>query len=331
MSKSLKTWILLGLLAGFAIAAPRAWAGEDRGRAAYDRGDHAAAYKEWSAAAQRSDPAGEYGLGTLLLDGLGTKKDEKTGANWIRKAAEHGLTEAQVQLGLLYGAGRGLAQDYAQAAAWLRRAADKGDPRAQTHLGYLYQNGQGVEQSDAEALALHRMAAEQGLAEGQLNLGVMYATGRGTPQNYVQGHMWFNLAAAQGDKTATANRDALAIKMSRTQIGEAQKLASQWQPTPKSRTLDAMATVPGEAPARAEQAGATPAADAGVPAPKAPASPTAPSAATVPAPAKPAAPASPAVPAAATPIPVSGGPSLESIAPAAGGNPAGSPIRLKKK
>jgi TPR repeat protein len=331
VSKSLKTWIFLGLLAGLAVAAPGAWAGEDRGRAAFDRGDHAAAFKEWSAAAQRSDPAGEYGLGTLLLDGLGTKKDEKMGAFWIRKAAEHGLTDAQVELGLLYGAGRGLPQDYAQAAIWFKRAAEKGDPRAQTHLGYLYQTGQGVEQSDAEALALHRMAAEQGLVEGQLNLGVMYATGHGTPQDYVQGHMWFNLAAAQGDKTAAANRDALAMKMSKIQIEEAQKLASQWQPVPESRNLNAMATVPAEAPAQAEQARTTPAAGAGVSAPKPPASPTAPSAATVLAPAKPAA---PAVPAAATPIPVSGGPSqesLEPIAPAAGRNPASSPAHLKKK
>ena len=68
------------------------------------------------------------------------------------------------------------------------------------------------------------------------------------PQDIVLAHMWFNLAAAQHppgkhrDKAAS-NRDILANeRMTRTQVSEAQRLASAWQPkeqaaaTPGSQT-----------------------------------------------------------------------------------------------
>ena len=63
----------------------------------------------------------------------------------------------------------------------------------------------------------------------------MYANGRGVPQDYVQAHMWFNLAEFHSspgrvhDKAAQ-DRDAVAKRMTPTQIAEAQKLAREWRP-----------------------------------------------------------------------------------------------------
>jgi TPR repeat protein len=67
----------------------------------------------------------------------------------------------------------------------------------------------------------------------QTNLGAMYALGQGVPQDYVQAHMWFNLAARQGYSEARKGIDALAGKMTPSQIAEAKHLAGEWKP--KSR------------------------------------------------------------------------------------------------
>ncbi|MFZ0692907.1 MAG: tetratricopeptide repeat protein, partial [Alphaproteobacteria bacterium] len=223
---------LAGGLAGFAAAilVTPALAAEDKGKAAFERGDFANAFKEWQLLAARNDAGAEFGLGMMMLDGTGVKKNERHAVVWIQKAADHGLREAQFEIGVLYGIGRAVPQDYAEAEKWLKRSADKGDARAQSHLGYLYQKGLGVDQSDPEAFRLYHLAADQGLAEGQLNLGIMYATGTATLQDFVQAHMWFNLAAAQGDKAAAENRDQLARKMTKEQIENAQTLAVNWQP-----------------------------------------------------------------------------------------------------
>jgi hypothetical protein len=58
------------------------------------------------------------------------------------------------------------------------------------------------------------------------------------PQDFVQAHKWLNLAAsryAPGDQKehrdhGLAMRDDIAAKMTRAQIAEAQRLASEWKP-----------------------------------------------------------------------------------------------------
>jgi len=55
----------------------------------------------------------------------------------------------------------------------------------------------------------------------------MYEEGKGVPQDFVYAHMWWNLAASQGIKEAVETRDRLAKEMTRPQIAEAQKLASE--------------------------------------------------------------------------------------------------------
>ncbi len=51
----------------------------------------------------------------MLYPGKGVKKDEQQAAIWMRKAAEQGLSAAQVQLGEIYYYGLGVERDYVQA------------------------------------------------------------------------------------------------------------------------------------------------------------------------------------------------------------------------
>jgi len=49
----------------------------------------------------------------------------------MRKAAEHGYQQAQVNLGSMYRDGQGTPQNYGEAMHWYRNAADQGSAVAE--------------------------------------------------------------------------------------------------------------------------------------------------------------------------------------------------------
>ena len=107
--------ILAALLIAATGALPATAQTFDEALAAYERGDHAAAFRGF------------------------------------RAHAEQGNADAQFNLGLMYDNGQGVAQDYAQALRWYRLAAEQGNAAAQLNLGAMYNNGQGVVQDLVEA------------------------------------------------------------------------------------------------------------------------------------------------------------------------------------
>ena len=110
----------------------------------------------------------------------------------------------------------------------VRLAAEQGDAGAQYGLGYAYMFGLGVPQDAAEAVRWFGLAAEQGLAGAQWALGSAYRHGLGVPLDYVSAHMWLNLATAAGAEGVHELRDAVASKMTREQVEEAQARAREW-------------------------------------------------------------------------------------------------------
>ena len=149
--------------------------------------------------------------------------------------------EAQFNLAQLQDRGRGAPADPAEAARLYRAAADAGHLGAQVNLGRLYRDGRGVDRDDTEAVRWYRRAAEQGQPVAQFNLAQMYASGDGVQQDDVAAHMWYSVAAAglsndSGGSSTDARaraieaRDALARRMSRADLAEAERLARAWQP-----------------------------------------------------------------------------------------------------
>lgn len=120
--------------------------------------------------------------------------------------------------------------DYVTAAKEWRPLAEAGDPAAQFDLGLLYLDGHGVPESPAEAANWFRRAAEQDYTEAQHNLGAMYASGEGVKRDYVQAYKWLNLCAAKANAGCVTQRDLVAKKLKRSQIEEAQRLATEFQP-----------------------------------------------------------------------------------------------------
>jgi TPR repeat protein len=85
--------------------------------------------------------AAEFNLGLIYFYGYGVKKDRKTAAEWMIKAAEHHELDAQVNLGYMYEHAEGVERDYLKAKEWYEKAAKRGAATAQYNLGVLYMNG----------------------------------------------------------------------------------------------------------------------------------------------------------------------------------------------
>ncbi len=116
-----------------------------------------------------------------------------------------------------------------QRAEWLERA-EQGHARSQRQLGIMYYQGQGVEVDYAIAYSWLSKAADQGDDVAQTMLGVMYGEGQGVPQDRVKAHMWLSLGAQQGNTSAKFRLESLTPQMSETDLAEAQRLATEWQP-----------------------------------------------------------------------------------------------------
>jgi TPR repeat protein len=112
----------------------------DKGMAAYEAGDYAAAFKQW------------------------------------RPLAEQGDSEAQVALGFMYGRGLGVQQDYQESVNWYQRAAEQGDAHAQFSLGYIYCKGNGVLQDNVRANMWYNIAPANGSPQGAKNRGNLTKT-----------------------------------------------------------------------------------------------------------------------------------------------------------
>ncbi len=181
--------------------------------------------------AEKGDAWSQCELGCrLFLGGLGAEKSPAEAVKWLRKAAEQDFAAAQYSLGLLYADGEGVAKDEAEAVKWYRKAAEQNFAEAQFNLGFRYYTGQGVAMDKTEAVKWVRKAAEQNDANAQYFLGLCYANGQGVAKVYVEAYKWILLAAGQSNKDAKKLITSLENKMTREQMAEGQKLASNFRP-----------------------------------------------------------------------------------------------------
>jgi uncharacterized protein len=132
----------------------------------------------------------------------------------------------------MYTKGQGVPQDFVQAFHWFGKAADQENADAEASLGWMYAKGLGAPQDFAQAVHWFGKAADKGSAYAQINLGLLYAEGNGLPQDYRQALMWSNLAITRAEDDATREfavnfRDAVAAKMTPSQIDEAQRMADE--------------------------------------------------------------------------------------------------------
>lgn len=149
------------------------------------------------------------------------------------KKANSGDVSAQYNLGMMYYNGAVVAQNLKEAIKRFTEAAEQGSLFAQNKLGEMYYRGEGVTQDHKEAIKWYRIAAEQGYTEAQYNLGYMYFSDNAIPQDYLHALMWSYIASAHATnneirKKAVDLSNEIALKMSKNEILEAQRLAKEW-------------------------------------------------------------------------------------------------------
>ena len=113
-----------------AFAAPAAAQDFNAGLEAYQRGDYAAALREFRALAEQGHATAQTNLGIMYHDGLGVPQDYAEALSWYKKAAALGNVFAYYNLGLMYSKGDGVAQDVVLAHMWWTLAASQGDEAA---------------------------------------------------------------------------------------------------------------------------------------------------------------------------------------------------------
>src|SRR5687767_15101783 len=113
----------------------------DAGISAYRQGDYATAVREFSAAAERGEPAGLHLLASLYYQGHGVDRDLARAVELFSKAAEANYAPSLANLALMYSRGDGVARDLDRSMNYGRRAAEAGDLQSQFNLGQAYRNG----------------------------------------------------------------------------------------------------------------------------------------------------------------------------------------------
>jgi TPR repeat protein len=121
----------------------------------------------------------------------------------LKKQAEQGDANAEVQLGVMYSTGIGMKMDKKEAVKWYRKAADQGHPVGQWNLAFMYVRGEGgLEKDYRKAWELFRKSAVQGYSDAQYDLGMMYLQGLGVDADSNEAEKWFKLASDQGHREA---------------------------------------------------------------------------------------------------------------------------------
>ena len=148
-------------------------------------------------AAGRGEPRAAYNLALLLLPSA-APDDMLRAVEFLRRAADAEIADAQHALGVLYLKGRGVTRDAAEAARLFERAARNGSLAGEVEHAILLFNGDGVPASEPLAAKAFRRAALKGNAIAQNRLARLYVAGRGVPANRIEAAAWHLMAAAQG-------------------------------------------------------------------------------------------------------------------------------------
>ena len=193
--------------------------------------------RSWYAkAAAQGHPGAANGLGWMYQYGLGGNLDIGEAARWYRVAADKGDATAQNNLGSML---QNLATDR-EAIEWFRKAAAQHQPDAVANLAVAYARGRGVKQDYETAASLFRRAAELGNQTAAAGLANLHLKGLGVKKDAVQAYAWFLVATRSANPVIRnpeiddnspairADMEAVASRLSPTQISTAERWATQW-------------------------------------------------------------------------------------------------------
>ena len=162
---------------------------------------------------QGHDDKLQYRLGWMLLNGVGTDKDESRAKKYFEKAADLGNPFACYQLAkLILSDEKAQPQEVEKALAYLGKAVEAENPYAAYFLGKLYEKGQHVPQNISEAVRLYTMSAEQENDFAAYRLGKLYLGGDGVLKDVESAIGWLTFAADRKNQFAEYALGTLYLK-----------------------------------------------------------------------------------------------------------------------
>ncbi len=154
-------------------------------------------------AAELGNANAQMNLGLCYYMGTFLEKDATKAVEWLNKAAEQDMPLAQFVLGGCYFAGIGVEKDEDKAVEYITKAAEQGLPQAQYTLGdWNYVGSNGFKKDSSKAAEWYKKAAEQGFPQAQFNLGMCYEEGWGVDQDEAKAVELYKKAAEQGFEEA---------------------------------------------------------------------------------------------------------------------------------
>ncbi len=163
-------------------------------------------YADWTRrAALAGDTNAMVSMGWACEHGYGVPKDGSRALYWNEKAAESGHLQAMTNLGILYSQGQVVPQDKDKSIAWFRRGDACGSWTSTYELAVHYRTGDGVPRDPREAAALFRKAAGYGWGQAWLGLGHLYEDGDGVQKDPARALDCYFMGARRWDAVSENN------------------------------------------------------------------------------------------------------------------------------
>jgi TPR repeat protein len=164
--------------------------------------DDSEAVRWFRKGAEASDAEAGFGLGSMIAEGRGTRKDLGEAQRVLLAAGKLGSIDAFIRLAQVLTEMRRSASEAKRQAGTMQIGADNGNVSAMLVLGDWYLSGFGVARNFGEAMRWYKRAAELGGAAGNTSIGVLYLGGIGVQRDDVQAAGYGRLGASQGDLAA---------------------------------------------------------------------------------------------------------------------------------
>jgi TPR repeat protein len=120
-------------------------------------------------AAKLDHAPAQYDLAAFYKNGSGVPTDDRMSAHWLGKAAEAGITNAELEYGIALYLGQGVQKDEARGFTMIRRAAEKGNPIAQNRMAHALAVGKGTERDLVAAAKWHLLSRQAGVSDFALD------------------------------------------------------------------------------------------------------------------------------------------------------------------
>ena len=112
----------------------------------------------------------------------------------------------------------------------VKKKAEAGDAESQVELGLRYDTGKGMPKDQVEAASWYRKAAEQNYPAAQYILALCFQSGDGVAKDWVEAYKWLLLAMKEGYGHAKNDMTELESKLAQEQIADGQKRARAFKP-----------------------------------------------------------------------------------------------------